>query len=111
MTLRRHEQQPHLSSFSSSGSTHGSASAFNSPLPSHNGFSTRTRLRPGGPMNHLDNPQFNRAKNGSLPSFEDIGMKTLGIISNKISITTIFGHKRLKQKFGTKFGIFHKKIN
>ena len=84
MTLRRHEQQPHLSSFSSTGSTHGSASAFNSPLPSHNGFSTRTRLRPGGPMNHLDNPQFNRAKNGSLPSFEDIGMKTLGMISNNI---------------------------
>ena len=44
-------------------------------------------------MNHLDNPQFNRAKNGSLPSFEDIGMKTLGKISNKISITTIFGHR------------------
>ena len=47
-------------------------------------------------MNHLDNPQFNRAKNGSLPSFEDIGMKTLGKISNKISITIIFGHKHFK---------------
>ena len=74
MTLRRNEhpqQQPHLASFSS-----GSASAFNSPLPSHNGFSTRTRLRPGGPMNNhyqQDNPQFHRIKNGSLPSFEDIG--------------------------------------
>ena len=74
MTLRRNEhpqQQPHLASFSS-----GSASAFNSPLPSHNGFSTRTRLRPGGPLNNhyqQDNPQFHRIKNGSLPSFEDIG--------------------------------------
>ena len=106
MTLRRHEQQPHLSSFSSTGSTHGSASAFNSPLPSHNGFSTRTRLRPGGPMNHLDNPQFNRAKNGSLPSFEDIGMKTLGLMSNKFSITTIFGHKHFNTQILNKIRYF-----
>ena len=83
MTLRRIEH-PHLASFSSSGS----ASAFNSPLPSHNGFSTRTRLRPGGPLpppqdnpqlytNHDKSSQFHRNKNGSLPSFEEIGMKTL----------------------------------
>ena len=76
-----------MASFSS-----GSASAFNSPLPSHNGFSTRTRLRPGGPSSSSqlqDNPQpflhhttrnkigGNFQNNGSLPSFEEIGMKTL----------------------------------
>ena len=92
MTLRRNEQQPHLAASMASFSS-GSASAFNSPLPSHNGFSTRTRLRPGGPSSSSqlqDNPQppflhhttrnkigGNFQNNGSLPSFEEIGMKTL----------------------------------
>lgn len=62
MTLRRNEH-------------HQPSSAFNSPLPSHNGFSTRTRLRPGGPLpSHFDNPPSSK---GSLPCFEDIGMRTL----------------------------------
>ena len=76
MTLRRsgggHNEvgSPHLSSFS----------AFNSPMPTHNGFSTRTRLRPGGPAPplptpNLDNPKTHSTlRNGSL---EDIGMRTL----------------------------------
>ena len=98
MTLRRNEQ-PQPSGASMASFSSGSASAFNSPLPSHNGFSTRTRLRPGGPSNSpsssnnfQDNPQLlflhtttrntnkiggNFQNNGSLPSFEEIGMKTL----------------------------------
>ena len=96
MTLRRNEQ-PQPSGASMASFSSGSASAFNSPLPSHNGFSTRTRLRPGGPSNSpsssnnfQDNPQppflhhttrnkigGNFQNNGSLPSFEEIGMKTL----------------------------------
>ena len=105
MTLRRNEA--HLS---------GTTSAFSSPLPIHNGFSTRTRLRPGGPHSQQqqqstvsafhDNPTNNSgtacspfragfvsesrpaavlgtsksqstSNNGSLPSFEEIGMRTL----------------------------------
>ena len=59
----------------------GSSSAFSSPVPTHNGFSTRTRLRPGGPAPHLDNPRststattHSTLRNGSL---EEIGMRTL----------------------------------
>ena len=110
MTLRRNEQQPHLAASMASFSS-GSASAFNSPLPSHNGFSTpshngfstRTRLRPGGPTlsSHQDNPQLflqhttrnnkiggNFQNNGSLPSFEDIGMKTLAHPTSAASAAT-----------------------
>ena len=77
MTLRRsggggHNEaggSPHLSSFS----------AFNSPMPTHQGFSTRTRLRPGGPPINtqppLDNPKTHSTlRNGSL---EEIGMRTM----------------------------------
>ena len=102
MTLRRNEQQPHLAASMASFSS-GSASAFNSPLPSHNGFSTRTRLRPGGPTlsSHQDNPQLflqhttrnnkiggNFQNNGSLPSFEEIGMKTLAHPTSAASAAT-----------------------
>ena len=128
MTLRRNEgHQPSTYAIS------GTSSAFSSPLPIHNGFSTRTRLRPGGPQSSQqqqnnasfhDNPTNNSAisdwpamrlglavetrvtnpagsgpgtatantmasksnqqqsgsisNNGtSLPSFEEIGMRTL----------------------------------
>ena len=86
MTLRRNEA--HLS---------GTTSAFSSPLPSHhhyNGFSTRTRLRPGGPVpppmttSIFDNPEANpssrnkRNNVASLPSFEEIGMKTMASSSS-----------------------------
>ena len=127
MTLRRNEG-PQPSTYTISGTS----SAFSSPLPIHNGFSTRTRLRPGGPQSSQqqqnnasfhDNPTNNSAisdwpamrlglagetrvtnpagsgpgtatantmasksnqqqssisNNGtSLPSFEEIGMRTL----------------------------------
>ena len=113
MTLRRNEQ-PQPSGASMASFSSGSASAFNSPLPSHNGFSTRTRLRPGGPSNSpsssnnfQDNPQLlflhtttrntnkiggNFQNNGSLPSFEEIGMKTLA------HPTSSTGELRFKKK-------------
>ena len=47
------------------------------PSP-HNGFSTRTRLRPGGPPPLHPNTTFDNPSNGSLPSFEEIGMRTFG---------------------------------
>lgn len=64
MTLRRSEKP-------------FSASAFSSPVPSHDNFSTRTRLRPGGPTLNPTNHFDNLSRNGSLPSFEGIGMRTL----------------------------------
>ncbi len=83
MTLRRNNEPNTIQHFASSSYATGSSSAFNSPLPSHSGFSTRTRLRPGGPLtqNHhffqqADNPTSSKSK-GSLPSFEEIGMRTL----------------------------------
>ena len=75
MTLRRNHE---FSSFTpASSGLHGSSSAFSSPVPNHNGFSTRTRLRPGGPPPTLDNPRnttHSTLRNGSL---EEIGMRTL----------------------------------
>ena len=115
MTLRRNEQS-HMSTYGTSAAVAtGTSSAFSSPLPIHNGFSTRTRLRPGGPHSQQqqqstvsafhDNPTNNSgttcspfragfvsesrpavvgtsksqstSNNGSLPSFEEIGMRTL----------------------------------
>ena len=35
----------------------------------------------------------------------------LGMISHKISLITIFGHKHFRQKFHQKFDIFHEKIS
>ena len=35
----------------------------------------------------------------------------IGMISHKISLITIFGHKHFRQKFLQKFDIFHKKIS
>ena len=77
MTLRHHRNE-HLQAALSGTTSH---SAFSSPMPSHNGFSTRTRLRPGGPLatptptSSFDYPE--KKNNSSLPSFEEIGMKTL----------------------------------
>ena len=74
MTLRRNNE---FSSFACPPSVGGggSSSAFSSPVPTHQGFSTRTRLRPGGPPPTLDNPRSTSTlRNGSL---EEIGMRTL----------------------------------
>ena len=84
MTLRRSEAQQN------SPSIRATTSAFNSPLPNHGGFSTRTRLRPGGPANSitssnfssfLDNPSsYNKTtpkNHDSLPTFEEFSMKTM----------------------------------
>ena len=61
MTLRRNEG-PHPSSYATSGT---SVSAFSSPLPVHNGFSTRTRLRPGGPQ------QSSQSQQSTISTFHD----------------------------------------
>jgi hypothetical protein len=82
MTIRRDDQ---LLAYG------GSSSAFSSPIPGghhphQNGFSTRTRLRPGGPTANFDNPTRSSSsssygttarRNGSLPSFEEISMRTM----------------------------------
>ena len=39
------------------------------------------------------------------------GRMGLGMISHKMSLITIFGHKHFRQKFHQKFGIFHEKIS
>ena len=38
-------------------------------------------------------------------------MSPLGMISHKKSLITIFGHKYFRQKFHSKFDIFHVKIS
>ena len=39
------------------------------------------------------------------------GKLPLGMISHKMSLITIFGHKHFRQKFHPKFDIFHEKIS
>ena len=65
MTLRRNEG-PHPSSYATSGT---SVSAFSSPLPVHNGFSTRTRLRPGGPQSQSSQQQS--SQQSTISTFHD----------------------------------------
>ena len=40
----------------------------------------------------------------------NVSANQLGMISHKISLITIFGHKHFRQKFHQKFDIFHKKF-
>lgn len=77
----------------------GSSSGFGSPNNFRNnyGFSTRTRLRPGGPSSHLEtrgrssyvNGHGTTRRNGSLPSFEEIGMRTLSTSQHNQQIQQI----------------------
>ena len=51
------------------------------------------------------------AQLAKVPETPEEELDTLGMISHKMSLITIFGHKHFRQKFHQKFDIFHEKIS
>ena len=52
--------------------------------------------------------------NGVFQEFVDVSLPHvmgIGMISHKMPLITIFGHKHFMQKFHQKFDIFHEKIS
>ena len=51
------------------------------------------------------------AQLAKVPETPEEELDTLGMISHKMSLIIIFGHKHFRQKFHQKFDIFHEKIS
>ena len=51
------------------------------------------------------------AQLAKVPETPEEELDTLGMISHKMSLITIFGQKHFRQKFHQKFDIFHEKIS
>ena len=74
----------------------------------------KTRNGNGNGIHHDNDPGSSGSSTSTLTGQRGpipLTIKQLGIISHKMSLITIFGHKNFRQKFHQKYDIFHEKIS